>query len=122
MDKSMCILISRAPYGTVPAAEGVRHLSGALQSGLSAVAVLVDDGVWLARARQTPGGSGFTSLSEALHAALNSAALPLPRVLVHQPSLAERGLSPADLLAGVEFVDDTGLAQVVATNQYLLRF
>ncbi|HEY3366121.1 MAG TPA: DsrE family protein [Symbiobacteriaceae bacterium] len=121
MDRSICVLISQAPYGTVHAAEGVRHVNGALSQGFQAVAVLVDDGVWVARPGQQPGASGFTSLSDALTAALKASG-PVPRVAVHRPSLEARGLTAADLIAGVELVDDAGLTQIITETQFLLRF
>ncbi len=122
MENSVCILISRAPYGTVSAAEGVRHLNGALNNGVRAVAVLVDDGVWLARAGQTPGTSGFASLSDVLSGVRKLSPALDPRIFVHGPSLARRGLAARDLIPGVEEVDDAELARLVASTRHLLRF
>ncbi|BDG60547.1 DsrE family protein [Caldinitratiruptor microaerophilus] len=122
MQPSICVWISRAPYGSALAAEGVRHLNGALANGFSATAVLVDDGVWLARRGQEVRDSGFVALAEALRQSLHPAAGPAPRVLVHGPSLAGRGLTPDDLVEGVEVVDDRRLAAAVAEARYLLRF
>ena len=122
MQRSICIMITQAPYGTVGAAEGIRHVNGALKDGFSVVAALVDDGVWLARPGQKPGQSGFTSLSDALSASLSPASGPAPQVVAHRSSLEERGLTPADLIPGVELVDDAGLAEVITSMQSLLRF
>ena len=122
MENSVCILISRAPYGTVSAAEGVRHFNGALNNGVKAVAALVDDGVWLARAGQTPGSSGFVALSDVLSGIQELPPASDPRVFVHGPSLARRGLADRDLLPGVEVVDDAGLARLIASTRHLLRF
>lgn len=121
MSRSICILITRAPYGTVPAAEAIRHVNGALTEGYEAVAALVDDGVWLARKGQS-GDGGFTSLAAALETALHNISGRVPRVLVHRPSLESRGLDPADLVPGVEMVDDAGLNAAVLSTQFLLRF
>jgi len=117
VQQSICVLISQAPYGTVHAAEAVRHVNGALSQGFSAVALLVDDGVWLARSGQDAAQSGFTSLSQALADSLQKA-----RVVVHGPSLAERGLTPADLLPGVTLATDAELADIMTDAQFLLRF
>lgn len=121
MDRSICVLISQAPYGTVHAAEGVRHVNGALAQGFQATMLLVDDGVWVARPGQQPGETGFTSLSDAVVSAL-AAGGPVPRVAVHRPSLEARGLTPADLIPGVELVDDADVAQIITDTQFLLRF
>lgn len=68
---SLCIAIRKGPYGMLSAAEGVRHLIGAAQTGMSACAVLVDDGVYLAKQGQDPGGTAWTSLSAVLEQALS---------------------------------------------------
>lgn len=130
MQPSICMLISRAPYGAVAAAEGVRHVNGALTEGFAVTIALVDDGVWLARtgqksgqsADQSAGKSGFVSLSGALAASLHPASGPAPQLVVHRPSLEQRGLAPADLIPGVELVDDAGLAEIIASTRFLLRF
>ena len=122
MNPSICVLISQAPYGTVHAAEAVRHVNGALANSFAAVAALVDDGVWVACRGQEAGATGYTGLGPALAEAMANRSGPVPRVVVHRPSLEGRGLSPADLLEGVELVDDQGLATLVAGSDYLLRF
>lgn len=122
MKPSITVLISQAPYGTVHAAEGVRHVNGALTEGFDAVAMLVDDGVWLANQGHHAGQTGFTSLSDALTASLQKPDGPVPRVLVHGPSLDKRGIAPEELIPGVELVDDAGLAKILTTTQFMLRF
>lgn len=121
MHRSVCVMISQSPYGTVHAAEGVRHVNGALAQGFQATALLVDDGVWVARQGQAAGPSGFTSLSAALTAALHGSG-PAPRIFVHRPSMEARGLDPDDLVPGVELADDAGVANLIMDAQYLLRF
>lgn len=122
MKPSICVLISQAPYGTVHAAEAVRHVNGALSEGFDAVAVLVDDGVWLARDGQRAEGTGFTALSAALAASLNKPGGPVPRVLVDSASLERRGLGASDLVPGIEVTDRAGITAAIGSTQYLLRF
>lgn len=120
MQPSICVMITQSPYGTVPAAEAVRHVNGALSEGFRVVTLLVDDGVWVAHAGQNPGQTGFTSLSDALVSSLQRESAP--EVLVHRQSAEERGLTPADMIAGVGLVDDAGLGQIITSAQFLLRF
>ena len=122
MEKSICILISQAPFGTVHAAEGVRHVNGALSEGFSAVAAFVDDGVWTVRKGQVAGATGFTSLSDALTTALSKPVGPVPRVVVHRPSMEARGVTPEELVPGAELVDDAELARILTSTQFALRF
>src|SRR3990172_6561847 len=102
---NLCIVIRRAPYGSVSAAEAVRHVIGAVHAGLSVHAVLVDDGVYLVRQDQDPGNTGWTSLSDALRQALGPGATgssaPV-RGYVHRPSAETPGLDQFALVPTVE--------------------
>ncbi len=122
---SLCIVIRKVPYGTLAAAEGVRHLIGAAQAGTAVDAVLVDDGVYLAKRGQDPGGTGWISLAGALGQALaaRAAGSSAPaQVYVHRQSAETRGLDLLDLVAGVELVGDAQLATVLASAHALLIF
>lgn len=121
----LCIVIRRAPYGTLSAAEGVRHLMGAAQAELSVHAVLIDDGVHLAKQGQDSGSAGWTNLSDALGQALGSGATDSSarlRAYVHRPSAETRGLDHLDLISGVELIGDAQLAAVLASADALLIF
>lgn len=122
---SLCVVIRNAPYGNIAAAEGVRHLLGGAAAGMPACAVLIDDGVYVARSGQEPAGTGWTSLSEALQQALSpDTRWPSARcrVLVHRPSMLARGIGHLDVIAGVEFADDEELAAVLGSAERLLVF
>lgn len=118
MPKTLCIVLRKAPYGSLDAAEAVRHLGGALSNGLCPVGLLVDDGVYLARAGQQ-GAGGWTNLGAALEDLLAQTATDpdggerSAAVYVHGPSLRVRGLSEADLVPGCRVVDETEAAVVV---------
>jgi len=122
---NLCIVIRRAPYGSVSAAEAVRHVIGAVHAGLSVHTVLVDDGVYLVRQDQDPGNTGWTSLSDALRQALGPGATgssaPV-RAYVHRPSAETRGLDHLDLVPTVELIDDMQLEAVLTSSDALLIF
>jgi len=50
MNKDILIVVRHGPYGGFQAAEGLRHANGALSLGFRPIVVLVDDGVYLAKA------------------------------------------------------------------------
>jgi sulfur relay (sulfurtransferase) DsrF/TusC family protein len=124
----MGIVVRRAPFGTINAAEAVRHAAGGLTFGVATTLVLLDDGVYVARDGQDGERIGFTSLSRPLAQCAQqegTAADGRPirgRVLVHGPSLAERGLSPELLVAGAEVMDDAGLAWALAEFDAVLTY
>jgi len=102
----LCFVIRRTPYGTVAAAEGVRHLIGAAQRGLSACAVLVDDGVYLGKQGHDPGGTGWTGLSGPLGQVVS------PAATAHQLRFASTSIArrqrPADWITSPSFLEYSG--------------
>lgn len=122
MTTDLCLLLRRAPYGSILAAEGIRHLIGAMANDLTVAAVLVDDGVWVARMGQDPGATGWTSLSEALANALGTVDGAAPQILADQDALVRAGLRTEDLVPGVRPVSPEAVAEVVATARHLIIF
>jgi sulfur relay (sulfurtransferase) DsrF/TusC family protein len=116
--KTVCVLVRKPPYGSLDAAEAVRHLGGALTNGLCPVGLLMDDGVYLARAGQQATG-GWMDLSRALGNLLAQSATDADgserraAVYVHGPSMRSRGLGEADLVPGCRVVDDAGAATLL---------
>lgn len=121
MAKSVCILVRRAPYGVIQAAEAVRHINGAVANGFAATAVFADDGVYALKTGQDVGNSSFTSLGGAL---TDTLAKPEPRarILVHRSSAEARGLHDDDLLPGVTWISDSELAELMAETSNVMLF
>lgn len=122
MGDQLCILVHRPPYGGIHAAEAVRHLNGATAHGMEATAILMGDGVYLARAGQVPGTTGWTPLSPALEDALEGADTGSPRLLVDKESLRERRLSAESLVPGAAVVDEIAIAQVISQARWVLVY
>lgn len=118
MPKTLCVLLRRPPYGSLDAAEGIRHLGGALTNGLCPVGLLVDDGVYLAKAGHQAAG-GWTDLGAALSDLLAQTAtgaggeVRRAAIYVHGPSLRARGLAEHDLIPGCRVVDEAETAAVI---------
>jgi sulfur relay (sulfurtransferase) DsrF/TusC family protein len=122
---SVCIVIRKAPYGALAAAEGVRHLIGAAAAGMEVSAVLVDDGIYVAKHGQDSGDTGWTSLSTALQQAMAPATRTTSRripVYVHRPSAETRGVAHLDLTPGVELINDDRLAEILTDASGVLVF
>jgi len=110
-DNSLCILVRRAPYGQIHAAEALRHASGALSEGLVVSLLLSGDGVYVARDGQNMGDSGFTALSPVLRTLLAKGV----NVYAHGPSAQMRGLLDAgQVVPGVQVADDDQVASLLA--------
>ncbi|HSI79175.1 MAG TPA: DsrE family protein [Solirubrobacterales bacterium] len=98
---SLVILIRSAPYGSLDAAEGVRHLAGRQALGFQeTVGAFCDDGVFALVTGQEP-AAGFTSLEGALRTLADEGMA----LLAERSSLAQRGLRDSDLIGGVRPLD-----------------
>ena len=128
MIRSLGIAVRRAPYGTISAGEALRHAAGAITYGVATTFVLLEDGVYVARADQAGERIGFTSLAEPLaqfakHQGRDANGLPVQgRVVAHGPSLAARGLRGDKLVDGVEIVDDAALAELLGACDAVLTY
>jgi tRNA 2-thiouridine synthesizing protein C len=119
MANTIAVLMRKAPYGSVYTAEGFRSMMGVGVFEMDISVLFADDGVYALLKSQNPAalgmkplGDGFPSLSD----------FGVTRFYVHAPSLAERGLAPADLVMDVELVDDAGAAGVLAAAGLVLPF
>ena len=119
MGNTVAVLMRKAPYGSVYTAEGFRSMMGIGVFEMDISVLFVDDGVYALVKGQDPTaldmkplGDGFPMLSE----------FGVDKFYVHGPSLAERGLTPDDLVMDVSVVDDAGAAQVLASSGVVLPF
>ena len=122
MGDSLCILVHRPPYGGIQAAEAVRHLNGAAAQGVEATAILTGDGVYVARAGQDPGTTGWTALSPALEDALRRAGTGSPRLLVDRESLHARGIPSESLIPGLTVVDEHAIADALSRARWVMVY
>lgn len=112
-------LMRHAPYGSVYAAEGFRAIMGLAVFECPLCIVFLDDGVYALAKRQNPAalemkplGEGFPTLGE----------VGVSVFYVHDASLAERGLTPDDLVMGVQVVSSAQVADILHTSGTVLPF
>ena len=111
MGENLCLLIRRAPFGSLHAAEGIRLANGEAAYGYKFTVVLVDDGVYLAKKDQRPEESGWTSLSDEVKKLSK-----WTRVCVHIDSLKSAGLDTENLVDGITKIDDQELTNIMAES------
>jgi sulfur relay (sulfurtransferase) DsrF/TusC family protein len=122
MADQLCILVHRPPYGGIQAAEAVRHLRGAATQGLEATAILLEDGVYVARAGHDAGTTGWTALSPVLEEALGRGGPGSPRLLVDESSLCARGIPAASLIPGAALVNEHTIAQIISHSRWVMVY
>jgi tRNA 2-thiouridine synthesizing protein C len=119
MGNTVAVLMRKAPYGSVYTAEGFRTLMGIAVFEMDISVVFMDDGVYALIGGQDPEkldmkplGDGFPMLTE----------FDVEKFFVHDESLAERGLTPEDLLMDVEIVDGARVAEILESAGKVLPF
>ena len=113
------ILMRKAPYGSVYTAEGFRTMMGIAVFEMDISVVFMDDGVFALLKEQNPDqfdmkplGDGFPMLRD----------FDVENFYVHDESLAERGLTPDDLVMEAEIVDGAQIANILETAGTVLPF
>jgi tRNA 2-thiouridine synthesizing protein C len=115
----VAVLMRKAPYGTVYAAEGFRTLMGIAVFEMEISVVFVDDGVYALVAGQTPDKLGMKPLGEAFPML---GEFGVSRFYVHEESLQERGLTPDDLVMDVDTIDGAQIAAILESSGKVLPF
>lgn len=111
MGDNLCLIIRRAPFGTLYAAEGIRLANGKIAHGGGLTIVLVDDGVYIAKKGQRAEESGWTSLSDEVMKLSKRV-----RTCAHVGSLKSAGLQADDLVDGITQIDDQELGNIIAQS------
>ena len=126
MTRDILIVIRHGPYGGFQAAEALRHTNGAISLGFRPIVVLVDDGVYLAKADQNPGQSQWLALSETLEEIIARGLYEkkdtLAEFYVEQESLLQRGLNPDDLVESLDLINHEKVSELMAGNRLQLIF
>ena len=117
--KSLAILITKAPFGTIHAAEAIRLANGALAYGHEVSVLLVGDGVLVAKSGQRAEETGWTSLSPLLQKLASSGRA---RVLADFDSAKLRGLDESDIVEGIRLVDSSTISSTAANSQRTVIF
>ena len=119
MGNKVAVLMRKAPYGSVYAAEGFRSMMGIGVFEMDISAIFVDDGVYALVKGQSPAkldmkplGEGFPMLPD----------FGVTKFFVHDRSLSERGLTPDDLVIDVEILDDASVARELESCKIVLPF
>lgn len=107
----LAVLIRSAPYSTLEAAEGLRHLGGLEVMGFDGgVGLFVDDGVYTLLSDQLVPADRVSLEQAAVNLLSNGV-----RLCAHRGSLDERQLRASDLIEGIELTDTVAEALLRAS-------
>ena len=114
----IAMILRRAPYGDINAAEAVRHALGAVSDDMEVSLILVDGGVLLARKGQDDTGTGFTNLETTLKDCTEMGV----EVFADNLSLIEHGLKEEDVVDGVKLTDEDAIATILKEAEKTMIF
>lgn len=114
----IAMVLRKAPYGDINAAEAVRHAMGGAADELAVSLVLVDGGVLLARKGQDDTGTGFTNLEGALRDCIDMGV----EVYADKVSLREQHVDAGDMVDGVKIVNGAEIAEAVKEAKTTMIF
>src|SRR5512147_2382266 len=106
---NIAMILKRAPYGDINAAEAVRHALGGVSFEMGVDLILVDGGVLLAKKGQDDTGTGFTNLEGALKDCLEMGVA----VYADLASLKAQGVATNDLVENVKLIGPQEIAGLV---------
>lgn len=118
MDK-VVVMLRKAPYGSVYTAEAFRTIMGIAVFEMDICVIFLDDGVYALLKEQNPEkldmkaiGDGFPMLKD----------FDVDRFVVHDKSLADRGLTTDDLVMDVEVADSSQISKIIEEYGRVLPF
>lgn len=115
--RSLLVILRKPPYGTVDAAEAVRHAGGAGNFDYRSTLYMIDGGVCTARKNQEAGDTGFSGLGESLELLSDEM-----DIYVCRQSLNDWGIGEGDLIDGIKIDDGGALKKALQNAQAVMIF
>jgi sulfur relay (sulfurtransferase) DsrF/TusC family protein len=112
------IILRRPPYGSVEAAEAIRHALGGIGEGIEVKLILTDGGVQSARKDQDVSGTGYLSAEEGIRDCLDMGVA----IYADKASLADAGLSADDIVEGISIADNSKIAEAIKESDTTMIF
>jgi predicted peroxiredoxin len=103
------IVLRKSPYGTVDAAEAVRHALGGITEDMETHLVLIDGGVNAARRGQYLASTGYASIEEGIRDCIDMGVT----VSVDKESVVVSGMGPQDLVEGVNILSSSEIVGLI---------
>jgi len=109
MGKSVCIILRNPPYGTVDAAEAVRHALGGVVEEMDVNFILINAGVQAARKDQNAEGTVYESIGSGVGDCIDMGI----NVFVEKESLGSEKINTSDLIDGVQVAGLSEIAGII---------
>jgi predicted peroxiredoxin len=115
---SITIILRRPPYGSIDAAEAIRHAMGGVVEEMETYLVLVDGGVNAARRGQEMASTDYASIEEGVRDCIDMGVT----VSADKESLTLFGMEPKDIIDGVAILNSSEIAAIVKSADTTMIF
>lgn len=115
---TVAMILRRAPYGDINAAEAVRHAMGGAADELDIDLILVDGGILLAKKGQDDTGTDFTNLESTLKDCIDMGV----QVYADRASVREQHLELTDMIDGVKIANAAEIAELIRAAKTTMIF
>ncbi len=115
---SIIIILRRPPYGSVDAAEAIRHAMGGVVEEMETRLILVDGGVNAARRGQETASTGYVSLEEGVRDCIDMGVT----VSADKESLTVIGMEPKDIIDRVTILNGPEIAAILKSADTTMIF
>lgn len=112
------IILRKPPYGSVDAAEAIRHALGGITEDMTVNLVLLDGGVNAARRQQDTTGTDYLSAENGVNDCIEMGA----EVYADRKSLDQEKISDSDLTEGARKAGAAEIAQVLRESDTVMIF
>lgn len=115
---SISIILRRPPYGSIDAAEAIRHALGGITEDMSVKLIVVDSGVQAVRKRQDISNTEYLSIEEGIKDCIDMGAA----VYVDKSSIREEHLEAEDMIEGIIIINSSGIAEIIGESDTTMIF
>jgi predicted peroxiredoxin len=115
---TICIVLKRPPYGTVDAAEAIRHALGGITDDMEVQMILLAGGVHAARKGHDTSSTEYMSIEDGIHDCIDMGVA----VSVEKSSLIAAGIDDGDLIEGVSVASGAEIAGLIKRSDTAMIF
>ena len=116
--KSISIILRRPPYGSVEAAEAIRHALGGKTEDMDVNLILLDNGVHVARKGQDISGTSYLCAEDGIRDCIDMGV----SVYADNLSMINAHLRADDMVEGVIFSEGSEIADVISDSEITMIF
>jgi predicted peroxiredoxin len=115
---SISIILRRPPYGSVEAAEAIRHALGGKTEDMDVKLILLDGGVHAARKGQDVSGTSYLSAEDGIRDCIDMGVF----VYADSLSMVNAHLRTDDMAEGIIFSEGAGIADAISDSEITMIF